>query len=429
MNSESETNTGHVSEILRQISDQSEYYGHGFIKLVLFKKNNKYHVKSGVISLLQKREKMIEEKRDYGDIILLTELYNLDQLNNLLKELEEKQSISLKNGSSLDAKGHFGQYYYFPSHKRFGYLYSTWPRGYLEYRLDPPQLPLTNEPLAKLGLPLYPNGTKAVSDFLELRTLNPFGSIIIQIPDYRVRITNLIISEKSVSLNIDSRLETKNLIAKFYADDGEYSNISSERYHSMHSPNLKFKETDVTFSFDKEFTNVMGLVMERETGHILDYLEYSFRWGPGEGVIIDLQELEIREIIRRGENLHVEFKVEMGDMKKEFLETVVAFSNTEGGMIFIGVDDNTNIIGSHETDIESRLTNRLLDTCEPEIIPIFENIELDGNKITIIKIKEGDNKPYNVKQRGIFVRRGSSDRIATRFELDAFYKKDNIKLI
>jgi len=425
MNRESETNTGHISEILRQISDQSEYYGHGFIKLVLIKKNNEYHVKSGIISLLQKGEKIIEETRDYGDIIFKTELFNLDQLNELLKELEEKHSISLKNGSSLDAKGRFQTYYYYPSHKRYGYTYSTWPRRYVEYRLDPPQLPITSEPLAKPGLPLYPNGTKAVADFLELMTLNPMNSIIIQIPDYRVRITNLIISEKSVRLNIDSNIKTDNLIAKFYADDEEHSTIISQRFYSMHSPSLNFKENNVEFSFDKEFTYVLGLVMERDTGHMLDYLEHSFRWGTGEGVIIDYQELEIREIIRRGENLHVEFKVEMGDMKKEFLETVVAFSNTEGGMIFIGVDDNTNIIGSHETDIENRLTNRLLDTCEPEIIPIVETIELEGIKITIVKIKEGDNKPYNVKQRGIFVRRGSSDRIATRYELDAFYKRDN----
>jgi len=429
MNSEIERNIERVSEILRKISDQSEYYGDGFIKLVLLKKKDEYQVNSGIISLLQKGETIMEETRDYGDFILITELFHIDQLNNLLKELGEKQSINLKNGLSLDAKGRFQRYSFVPSHTRYGYLHSTWPRGYVEYSLDNRDFPIPNEPLAKPGLPLYPDGRKAIADFLELITPNPMNSIIIQIPDYRLRITNLIISEKSVRLNIDSKIKTDNLIAKFYADFEERSTIISQRFYSMHSPDLNFKGNDVEFSFDEEFTYVWGSVLERETGYILDSLGYSFGWGPREGVIIDYQELEIREIIRRGENLHVEFKVEMGDMKKEFLETVVAFSNTEGGMIFIGVDNNTNIIGSHETDIESRLTNRLLDTCEPEIIPIFETIELEGNKITIVKIKEGDNKPYNVKQRGIFVRRGSSDRIATRFELDAFYKRDNIRFV
>ena len=57
----------------------------------------------------------------------------------------------------------------------------------------------------------------------------------------------------------------------------------------------------------------------------------------------------------------------------------------------------------------------------------FKTIELDGKKIDIVEIKEGDNKPYIVMKRGPFVRRGSSDRIATRFELDAFYEKNKIR--
>jgi len=421
MSSESETRSELISEILRKISVRSEYYGHGFIKLVLLKKDDIHQIHSGIISLLQKGETISEETRDYGNFILITELFSHDQLSNLLKELGEKQSISLKNEISLDANGHFQTNRFFPSQSQHGYLQYPWPTGYVEYTLTNRGFPMPHEPLAKSGLPLYPDGRKAITDFLDMRTVNPTNSVFIQIPDYRARIENLIISEKSVRLNIDSKIETDNLIAKFYAD------FEEPRFHSMHSPDLNFKENDVEFSFDKEFTYILGLVMERETECVLDHRGYSFRWGPENGVTIEYQEPEIREIILRGENLHVEFKVIMGDIKNELLETVVAFSNTEGGMILIGVDDNTNITGSHEKDIENRLRNRILDTCEPEIIPIFKTIELDGKKIDIVEIKEGDNKPYIVMKRGPFVRRGSSDRIATRFELDAFYEKNKIR--
>ena len=38
-----------------------------------------------------------------------------------------------------------------------------------------------------------------------------------------------------------------------------------------------------------------------------------------------------------------------------------------------------------------------------------------------MRINEGNNKPYNLKDKGVYVRKGSTDRIANRIELDEFY--------
>jgi len=415
MSSDSDTSSELISEILRMISVRSEYYSHGFIKLVLHKKNDMYKINSGLVSLLQKDETIIEETRDYGDFILITELFSPDQLNNLLKELGEKQSISLKNGLSLEAKGRFQLYRFIPSQGRLGWLQFTWPRGYVEYSLTDRGLPMPTEPLAKPGLPLYPDGRKAIADFFDLRIVNLFNSILIQIPDYRVRIEKLIISEKSVRLNIDCNIESDNLIAKFYAD------FEEPGFHSMHSPDLNFKENDVEFSFDKEFTYVMGVVMERETGCILDYLGYSFIWGPEEGVTIEYQEPEIREIIRRGENLRVELKQNL-DSPNRILETIVAFANTKGGRIFIGVADDTNIIGT-EPENKDRITNLITGNLDP--VPEFNVniIEINEKPIIIVEVPEGDSKPYSHRERGIFVRSASSTRSATRADTDRIYEE------
>lgn len=416
--SESEKSIELISEILRKISVRSEYYSHGFIKLVLLKKNNIYQINSGVISLLQKGETIKVETRDYGDFILTTELFRLNQLNTLLKELGEKQSISLKNGLSLDAKGTFQSYRFFPSQSRLGWLQFTWPMGYVEYALSNRDFPIPHEPLVKPGLPLYPDGRKAIADFLNLRTVNPTNSIFIQIPDYRARIENFIISEKSVRLNIDSNIETDNLIAKFYAD------FEEPRFHSMHSPDLNFEENDVEFSFNNEFTYVFGSVMERETGCVLDHRGYSFRWGPEEGVTIEYQEPEIREIIRRGENIQVELKQNL-DNPDRILETIVAFANTIGGRIFLGVADDTNIIGFklelNNRDRIAKLIRGNLDHPVPEFK--VNIIEISEKPITIIEVFEGDSKPYSHRELGIFVRSLGTTRSATRTDTDRIYEE------
>ena len=53
---------------------------------------------------------------------------------------------------------------------------------------------------------------------------------------------------------------------------------------------------------------------------------------------------ELQNIISQGENEQVEFKE---TFNKQVIETVVAFANTKGGSIFIGVNDKKQIL-THE---------------------------------------------------------------------------------
>ncbi len=54
---------------------------------------------------------------------------------------------------------------------------------------------------------------------------------------------------------------------------------------------------------------------------------------------------ELRELINGGEGLIVEFKKSQTDITKDVYETVCAFSNRDGGHIFLGIKDNGTIIG------------------------------------------------------------------------------------
>jgi len=127
--------------------------------------------------------------------------------------------------------------------------------------------------------------------------------------------------------------------------------------------------------------------------------------------------------MRRGEGPSVEFKSSI-DNKQDFLETVVSFSNSSGGIIIIGVDDHGNVKGfkGNKEDILKMIHDR----CEPPITPKFQIYDdIDGLYIMVLEIEPGENTPYLLKSNGIaYVRHGSNDFPPSRAELDQMYKKE-----
>ena len=62
--------------------------------------------------------------------------------------------------------------------------------------------------------------------------------------------------------------------------------------------------------------------------------------------------ITLKNIISQGEGLTVEFKKANKQLPENLFETVCAFLNRNGGYIFLGVDDNANIIGVEKSKIE-----------------------------------------------------------------------------
>lgn len=110
------------------------------------------------------------------------------------------------------------------------------------------------------------------------------------------------------------------------------------------------------------------------------------------------------------ENETTEFKREYTDsIKKE----VVAFANTRGGVIYVGVDDKGEIYPIEDVDKTlQKLTNTIRDSICPDIT-FFIKYDIEDNKILRIVVNEGSNKPYFLKDKGlipagVYVRQGSS---------------------
>lgn len=58
---------------------------------------------------------------------------------------------------------------------------------------------------------------------------------------------------------------------------------------------------------------------------------------------------ELQELIQGGEGITVEFKKSRTEITKDVYETVCAFSNRDGGHIFLGIKDDGTILGIEKT--------------------------------------------------------------------------------
>jgi len=60
-----------------------------------------------------------------------------------------------------------------------------------------------------------------------------------------------------------------------------------------------------------------------------------------------MEKEEILHLIKQGESESIEFKTSFG---KEVIESIVAFSNSKGGKVIVGVNDKKNIAGITVSD-------------------------------------------------------------------------------
>lgn len=132
--------------------------------------------------------------------------------------------------------------------------------------------------------------------------------------------------------------------------------------------------------------------------------------------------LQVLELISQGESSLLEFKEEQ--VRPESLaREMVAFSNTFGGTILIGVADNGTITGiSDVSTIEQRAINVARHSVIPALNPTVEFLTLQGKSICLITVDKGTAKPYQTLDGKFLIRVGSTNRQATKEELSRLFQ-------
>ena len=128
------------------------------------------------------------------------------------------------------------------------------------------------------------------------------------------------------------------------------------------------------------------------------------------------------------------FETENIEFKAQFTEViykeVIAFANTDGGVVFVGIDNNGNAVGLADVDQEyTRITNGIRDAIVPDVT-MFVRFSIQDNRVVRIAVSEGSNKPYylkgkGLKPNGVYVRQGTSSVPASPAQIRQMIKESD----
>ena len=102
-------------------------------------------------------------------------------------------------------------------------------------------------------------------------------------------------------------------------------------------------------------------------------------------------------MIAQGESEELEFKA---SFSKDTIETAVAFANTRGGTILIGVSDDGDVVGTVCGDESLQIwANEIKQNTSPAIIPSIESFSHQNKTVVCIRVDEFPVKPVAYKDR------------------------------
>jgi len=127
--------------------------------------------------------------------------------------------------------------------------------------------------------------------------------------------------------------------------------------------------------------------------------------------------MKIEQFLSLEEGKTLEFK-ENSLSSQNIAKTIIAFSNTAGGILILGVQDADKKVIGIENPIKEveRIANIINDCISPKIAPNIDVISYRNKNLVQVQIYPGANKPYYLKSAGLpkgaYYRIGSTNREA-----------------
>jgi predicted HTH transcriptional regulator len=127
--------------------------------------------------------------------------------------------------------------------------------------------------------------------------------------------------------------------------------------------------------------------------------------------------MELHKVLAQPEGKTLEFKRDFSS-PRGVMRTVVAFANTAGGTVLIGVEDQTHAVRGvpDPRDVEERLASMIVDRIEPRIVPDIEVIPWRRTHVLAVRVYPSPIRPHYLADQGpeagTLVRVGSTNRRA-----------------
>ena len=107
----------------------------------------------------------------------------------------------------------------------------------------------------------------------------------------------------------------------------------------------------------------------------------------------------LRDLVRQGEGKRLEFKLKTNHPEK-IVREIVAFANSDGGQLLIGIADDRSIMGLKYVDEDEYILTRAIEKyCSPEIEYTIERIPItDERDVLLLNIPPSKGRPHYVLQ-------------------------------
>lgn len=406
--------TNSLAEHLRDIRRR---FAGALFRVAFYKRGNSLEFLTGSIGF-HLEEVASRTQADYGFLLFVEQWCSGQQEAHGLvcKALEGQAEIS---GHKLGARF---------SHSRFEH--HTHARDYrwsglqvISTRDREPkseEIYLPQEPVVGFGLPPYWGPMHAISNWIfDAKTNNPasnsvpnLNSLVITVPDTRARI--VLARWTPGKLRIKTEVNTSNPVQLQLVQIG-----SAKPYQLLDG------KCDGEILVPSDTHEILAYLVHRSGDCITQLHIGSMYRHFGQ---VEQKESGLDQAIMelgRGENERVEYKPFFSpnhEKEMEFVETAIAFANTLGGTIYVGVRDRDgspyglsevqklfkgerNPVASQVARLQWLLTNKV------KPIPPFNIEELRpwGEPVVVASIDRGRETPYSTHENQIFIRRASTN--------------------
>jgi predicted HTH transcriptional regulator len=142
------------------------------------------------------------------------------------------------------------------------------------------------------------------------------------------------------------------------------------------------------------------------------------------------QSHHIQNLISEGEHQQLDFKFEISDARR-IARTLVAFANTDGGRLLIGVKDNGSIAGMRSDEEFYMVESAAQMYCRPPVDFDVKEWTVNGKVVLEVVIKKSSQRPHYAAHRDgkwmVYIRVGDQNLLANRVLLKVWSKDKHLK--
>ena len=122
--------------------------------------------------------------------------------------------------------------------------------------------------------------------------------------------------------------------------------------------------------------------------------------------------------IQKGESKTLEFKQQL-PKGQQIAKTLIAFANSSGGKLIVGVTDDRQLVGIQDDifELQDKITSMIYELCTPQLAAQIYIENIDGVELLVVEVARGSLFPYYLKsvgrEQGTYIRLGASNRVAS----------------